>query len=51
MAAQREDGTWIAWGNNGAGIVDHINSLGPVPDLAFFSEPGKDHGYVVWIER
>ena len=50
-AAQREDGSWIAWGVNGAGIVDHINSLGPVRDLAFFSEPGKmEHGYVIWIE-
>lgn len=50
-AAQRLDGTWIAWGMNGAGIVDHINQLGPVLDLDFFSEPGKkDHGYVIWIE-
>ncbi len=50
-AAQREDGTWIAWGMNGAGIVDHINSLGPVTDLAFFSEPGRTkHGYVIWLE-
>ena len=50
-AAQREDGAWIAWGYNGAGIVDHINRLGPVRDLAFFSEPNQQgHGYVIWIE-
>ena len=50
-AAQREDGSWLAWGQNGAGIVDHINQLGPTEDLDFFSEPGKnDHGYVIWIE-
>ena len=50
-AAQRDDGTWIAWGMNGAGIVDHINQLGPTEDLDFFSEPSKqDHGYVIWIE-
>ena len=52
MAAQREDKTWIAWGMNGAGIIDHINSLGPTEDIAFFSEPGKkEHGFVVWIEE
>ena len=50
-AAQREDGSWIAWGRNSSGIVDHINSLGPVDDLAFFSEPGKqEYGYVIWRE-
>lgn len=50
-AAQREDGTWIAWGMNGAGIVDHINQLGATEDLDFFSEPGKKkHGYVIWVE-
>lgn len=50
-AAQRKDGTWIAWGKNSSGIVDHINSLGPVSDLAFFSEPGDlDNGYVIWRE-
>ena len=50
-AAQRQDGSWIAWGGNGAGIVDHINQLGPVEDLDFFTEPGKsEHGYVIWIE-
>ncbi len=50
-AAQRADGSWIAWGKNGAGIVDHINQLGPVIDLKIFSEPGpSDAGYIVWIE-
>jgi hypothetical protein len=49
--AQRVDGTWIAWGKSGAGVVDHINNLGPVPDLKIFTEPGSDDfGYVVWIE-
>ncbi len=51
-AAQRRDGSWIAWGNNTSGIVDHINQLGPVIDIAFFSEPGSaEHAYVVWIEE
>ncbi len=50
-AAQKADGSWIAWGKNGAGIVDHINNLGPVTDLKIFSEPGPSEvGYVVWIE-
>ena len=49
FAAQRDDGSWIAWGRNSSGIVDHINQLGPVADLAFFSEPGsKELGYVIW---
>jgi len=51
-AVQKEDGSWLAWGKNASGIVDHINSLGPVIDIAFFSEPGSaEHGYVVWIEE
>lgn len=51
QAAQKEDGSWIAWGRNSSGIVDHINGLGPVRDLAFFSEPGtQENGYVIWIE-
>lgn len=51
-AARLEDGSWVAWGQGGSsGIVEKINSLGPVPDLAFFSEPMKDSdAYVVWIE-
>jgi len=49
FAAQREDGSWIAWGRNSSGIVDHINELGPVSDIAFFSEPGSQElGYVIW---
>ncbi len=49
FAAQREDGSWIAWGRNSSGIVDHINALGPVADIAFFSEPGSQElGYVIW---
>ncbi len=49
FAAQRKDGSWIAWGRNSSGIVDHINELGPVADLAFFSEPGSQElGYVIW---
>ena len=51
LAAQREDGTWLAWGTNGMGIVDQINGLGAVPDIAFFSEPSKEgHGHLVWID-
>ena len=51
FAAQKKDGSWIAWGRNHAGIVDHINSLGPVSELDFFSVPGKqDVGYVIWRE-
>lgn len=50
-AAQKMDGSWIAWGKNGGGIVDHINQLGPALDIAFFTEPNKENfGYVVWIE-
>ena len=51
FAAQKEDGSWIAWGKNHAGIVDHINSLGPVAELDFFSLPrSEDIGYVIWQE-
>ncbi|MEM6915263.1 MAG: hypothetical protein AAF491_01760 [Verrucomicrobiota bacterium] len=50
-AVQQEDGTWIAWGTNGSGIVDKINALPPTPDLTFFSEPGKlDHGHLLYRE-
>ena len=50
-AAQRLDGSWIAWGRNSSGIVDHINSLGPVSDMNFFSEHGQqEFGYVIWRE-
>jgi len=43
-AAQMEDGRWIAWGDNKAGVVDRINSLGPVPDIGFMKTG------VFWIE-
>lgn len=51
-AARLEDGSWVAWGQTGnAGILEKIKSLGPVPDIAFFSEPMKDSdAFVVWIE-
>lgn len=45
-AAQKEDGSWVAWGDNRLGVVDKINSLGPALDISF-----KAHtGVVVWIE-
>ncbi|MEM1442650.1 MAG: hypothetical protein AAGF67_09925 [Verrucomicrobiota bacterium] len=50
-AVQQEDGTWIAWGTNGSGIVDKINALPPTPELTFFSEPGKQgHGHLIYME-
>mgnify|MGYP002378543077 CR=1 FL=1 len=51
-AARLEDGSWVAWGQSGnSGIVEKIKDLGPVPDIAFFSEPMKDSdAFVVWIE-
>ncbi len=50
-AAQREDGTWFAWGTNGAGIVDRINELPPTPEITFFSEPSKEnHGHLLYLE-
>lgn len=49
-AAQREDGTWISWGTDGAGIVEKINELPPTVDLSFFSEPSKtEHGHLLYI--
>ncbi len=51
-AARLEDGSWVAWGQSGnSGILEKIKDLGPVPDIAFFSEPMKDSdAFVVWIE-
>ena len=44
-AAQMEDGTWRAWGDDGRGVVSFINQLGPAIDLQFFHS-----GWVMWIE-
>ncbi|MEM9281954.1 MAG: hypothetical protein AAGA96_09020 [Verrucomicrobiota bacterium] len=50
-AAQKKDGSWIAWGKNANGIIDQIKQLGPVHDIAFFSEPNnKNEGYLLWLE-
>ncbi len=51
-AALLDDGSWVAWGQSGnSGILEKIKGLGPVPDIAFFSEPMKDSdAFVVWIE-
>jgi len=53
-AAQQEDGDWLAWGDPINGVVEKINSLGPVVDLAFVvsqaSNPDFYGGYAVWIE-
>ncbi|MDF1755618.1 MAG: serine/threonine-protein kinase [Verrucomicrobiales bacterium] len=43
-AAQVEDGSWIAWGDNSLGVVDQINRLGPAVDLTF------REGHVYWIK-
>ncbi len=47
-AAQRADGTWLAWGNSKWGVLDKINSLPPTPDIAM--HVSDDFGSVVWIE-
>ena len=53
-AAQQEDGSWLAWGDPINGVVEKINSLGPVVDLAMVasqaSNPDFYGGYVLWIE-
>ncbi len=50
-AAQLNDGTWKAWGENVSGMVERINQLGPAIDLqivAASSETSKNQLY--WIE-
>ena len=48
-AAQRVDGSWVAWGSlDNFGVIDKINSLGPVTDLTLFG--GTNHGYALWIK-
>ncbi|MEM7602924.1 MAG: RCC1 domain-containing protein, partial [Verrucomicrobiota bacterium] len=51
-AAQRLDGTWFAWGTNGAGIVDKIKALPPTAEITFFSEPSKEnHGHLLYTKE
>ncbi|MDF1812392.1 MAG: serine/threonine-protein kinase [Verrucomicrobiales bacterium] len=45
-AAQLEDGSWFAWGDNSLGVVDKINSIGPAIDIDFYAQ----NGTVIWIE-
>ena len=44
-AAQKADGTWVAWGFDERGIVERINEIGKARDLDWNHE-----GVVVWIE-
>ncbi|MEM7144141.1 MAG: protein kinase [Verrucomicrobiota bacterium] len=48
-AAQRTDGTWLAWGREGYRIPDAINNLGPAIDIAFHCS-NNSRGFVLWIE-
>ncbi|MDF1812794.1 MAG: protein kinase [Verrucomicrobiales bacterium] len=45
-AAQMEDGSWVAWGDNSLGVIDKINSIGPAVDIDFNAKSG----HVIWIE-
>ena len=46
-AAQKTDGTWVAWGwDRGNGVVDRINKVGKARNLRF--RPAE--GIAIWIE-
>lgn len=48
-AAQKEDLSWVAWGDDGMGVVEKINSLGPAIKIDFTSN-ASGCGYLLWIE-
>ncbi len=48
-AAQKEDLSWIAWGEKKMGVCDKINEIGPALDIAYESN-GRGWGYLLWIE-
>ena len=49
-AAQMVDGSWRAWGNdNGMGLIEKINHLGPAVDIAIF-QPYNSFCRLIWIE-
>jgi hypothetical protein len=50
-AAQRPDGSWIAWGDDGGrGLIDQINSIGPALDLEAFRVTFATGAKLIWIE-
>ncbi|MDF1813949.1 MAG: hypothetical protein P1V20_17230 [Verrucomicrobiales bacterium] len=46
-AAQLENGSWLAWGND-TELIQEINSLSPAVDISFFN--GSGTYYLYWIE-
>ena len=49
-AAQREDGSWVAWGGDESGVIEKINTLGPALDLMVFGETRDAGSTLAWIE-
>lgn len=50
-AAQRPDGSWLAWGDDGGrGLIEQINSIGPALDLEAFRVTFSTGAKMVWIE-
>ncbi len=50
-AAQHPDGSWTAWGDdNGAGLVDQINSIGVALDMGLYILVGEVGAKLLWIE-
>ena len=55
IAAQREDGSWLAWGDEvKPGVIGAINQLGPAIDIDFYaaphSAPQDSKPLLMWIE-
>lgn len=49
-AAQLEDGSWCAWGDDrGSGLIERIEKIGPASDLSFRTFPAP-YVEVYWIE-
>jgi serine/threonine protein kinase len=50
-AAQRPDGSWLAWGDDeGRGLIEQINSIGPALDLEAFRVTFSTGAKMIWIE-
>tara|TARA_R110002096_G_scaffold219289_6_gene407579 strand:+ start:633 stop:2027 length:1395 start_codon:yes stop_codon:yes gene_type:complete len=48
-AAQKEDLSWIAWGDPAMGVLEKINQIGPARHLSYEAN-GYGWGYLLWIE-
>lgn len=49
--AQRPDGTWFAWGDDGErGLIDQVNAMGRALDLEMFLINNMNGAKLVWIE-